>query len=218
MKKLTSILLSVLMIAALASCTVTIVPADTVADTAPETQKTFDVTTKDIVNIRIVLTDGRVMEAELYPDIAPITVQNFVDLCTSGFYDGLTFHRIIKDFVVQGGDPNGNGSGGSGKTIKGEFAENGVENNLKHTKGVLSMARRGEDAYGNKNYNSATSQFFIVSGPSSKANVANLDGKYAAFGKLTSGYDVLAQLESVATDSNNKPIEPITIKYIRVID
>jgi peptidyl-prolyl cis-trans isomerase B (cyclophilin B) len=217
MKKLTAILLSLLAVYALVSCTVTHVPAET-EEALPETQATFDVTTKDKVNIKIVLTDGRVMEAELYPDTAPITVQNFVDLCTSGFYDGLTFHRIIKGFMIQGGDPLGNGTGGSGKQIKGEFSDNGVENNLKHAKGVLSMARRGKDASGNMNYDSATSQFFIVSGESTSSNVSNLNGKYAAFGKLTSGYNVLAQLEAVETDGNDKPIEPITIKYIRVVD
>ena len=204
------------MMYALVSCTVTHVTEDTNA--LPETQASFDVTTKDKINIKIELTDGRVMEAELYPDIAPITVQNFVDLCTAGFYDGLTFHRIIKGFMIQGGDPLGNGTGGSGKQIKGEFSDNGVENNLKHAKGVLSMARRGKDSTGNMNYDSATSQFFIVSGESTSSNVSNLNGKYAAFGKLTSGYNVLAQLEAVATDSNDKPIEPVTIKYIRVVD
>ena len=215
MKKTISILLSVLTVVSLVSCTVTQVPAE---ETLPPTQSTFDVTQKETVNIKIELTDGRVMEAELYPQIAPVTVQNFVNLCTEGFYDGLIFHRIIKGFVVQGGDPLGNGTGGSGRMIKGEFSDNGYENNLKHTKGVLSMARRGKDSYGNMNYDTATSQFFIVSGSSSSSTVANLDGKYAAFGKLTSGYDVLAQLEAVATDSKDKPLEDITIKYIRVID
>ena len=177
-------------------------------------------TSKDPVNIRIELTDGRVMEAELYPDIAPITVENFVGLVKSGFYDGLTFHRVIKGFMIQGGDPKGNGTGGSGKTIKGEFAENGVVNSLRHDTGVLSMARRGYNPYTKEqNYDSATSQFFIVSGSAeSSPSVANLDGKYAAFGKLTSGYDVLAQLESVATDENDKPLEPITIKTITIIE
>ncbi len=180
----------------------------------PETQKTFDVTEKEKVNIKIELTDGSVMTAELYPDVAPITVQNFVDLCTSGFYDGLIFHRIIRDFMIQGGDPNGNGKGGSGKKIKGEFSANGFENDLKHTKGVLSMARRGKDAAGNMNYDTATSQFFIVTAKS----YPSLDGQYAAFGKLTSGYDVLARLNNVLTDENDKPISDIVIKYIRVVD
>ncbi|MBO4422267.1 MAG: peptidylprolyl isomerase [Clostridia bacterium] len=183
--------------------------------TVPDTQQSFDVTAKETVNIKIVLTDGRAMEAELYPQIAPITVQNFVDLCTSGFYDGLIFHRVIKDFMIQGGDPSGDGTGGSGKTIKGEFSANGVRNGLTHVKGVLSMARKGYNRYtGEYNYDSATSQFFIVSAES----YPSLDGQYAAFGKLTSGYDVLDQIQSVETDANDKPLEDVTIRYIRVVD
>ena len=212
MKKTICILLISVMLISLFAC------KEKTEETVPETQQTFDVTAKEVVNIRIELTDGRIMEAELYPKIAPITVQNFVDLCTGGFYDGLTFHRVIKGFMIQGGDPKGNGTGGSGKMIKGEFSANGVQNDLLHAKGVLSMARRGKDASGNMNYDTATSQFFIVSGTKDSANVANLNGQYAAFGKLTSGYDVLAQLESVQTDDNDKPLTPITIKYIRVTD
>ena len=179
----------------------------------PETQKTFDVTTRDKVNIRIELEDGRRMEAELYPDIAPITVQNFVDLCTSGFYDGLLFHRIVKNFMIQAGGTAENTEYKSSKRIKGEFAENGVENNLKHTKGVLSMARQVVDS---STYDSASSQFFIVTAKS----YPSLDGKYAAFGKLTSGYDVLAELDGVLTDKDNRnrPYFDVVIKYIRVID
>lgn len=176
----------------------------------------YDVSEKETVNVRIELTDGRCMDFELYPQIAPITVQNFVDLCTSGFYDGLIFHRVIKDFMIQAGDPNGNGSGGSEKKIKGEFSANGVKNDIHHTKGVISMARRGKDMYGNMNYDSASSQFFIVSGPDE--NVSHLDGQYAAFGKMTSGFNVLEALESVATDANDKPLQNIVIKTIRVID
>ena len=210
MKKLICLLLAVIMLTALFACG----KNDEVKDDVPETQQSFDVTEKDVVNVIIALTDGRVMKAELYPKIAPITVQNFVDLCTSGFYDGLIFHRVIKDFMIQGGDPLGNGTGGSGKMIKGEFSANGVQNDLKHTRGVLSMARRGKDSAGNMNYDTGTSQFFIVSAKS----YPSLDGQYAAFGKLTEGYDVLAQLEAVQTDENDKPLSPITIKYIRVTD
>ncbi len=166
MKKIIALFLIILTAVSLLSCGEG-KPADTAEPIkTPEKQQTFDVTTKEIINIRITLADGRTMEAELYPQIAPITVQNFVDLCTSGFYDGLIFHRIIENFMIQGGDPNGNGTGGSGKTIKGEFSANGVKNDLKHTKGVLSMARRGKDSSGNMNYGSATSQFFIVSADS----------------------------------------------------
>ena len=207
MKRLTVILLCSLLLISLFSC-----GKQTPVSDVPETQTTFDVTTKEKINIKIELTDGRVMEAELYPDIAPITVQNFVDLCTSGFYDGLIIHRVESDFVIQTGDPNGNGTGGSGHTIKGEFSDNGVENNLKHAKGVLSMARKST---GN---DTATSQFFIVCGATNSSKVKGLDGRYAAFGKLTSGYDVLSEIKSVKTDSNNKPLVDITIKYIRVVD
>ncbi len=207
MKKLLAVLLCAAMLLTIASC------AEKNGD---GTQTSAPVTEKETVKIRIELTDGRVMNAELYPKIAPITVQNFVDLARSGFYDGLIFHRVIKGFMIQGGDPKGNGTGGSGKTIKGEFAANGVKNDLHHTKGVLSMARRGKDASGNMNYDSATSQFFIVSGPDQ--NVAHLDGQYAAFGKLTDGYDVLEALESVPTDAYDKPLTDITIKTIKVLD
>ncbi len=206
MKKILSVFLAVITLITLVSCTVT----DNRSD-VPPTQNTFDVTTKEKVNIKIELKDGRVMEAELYPDVAPITVQNFVDLCTSGFYDGLIFHRVESDFVIQTGDPKGNGTGGSNHTIKGEFSDNGVENNLKHAKGIISMARANA-------YDSASSQFFIVCGASNSSKVTSLDGRYAAFGKLTSGYDVLAEIKSVKTDSNNKPLEDVTIKYIRVVD
>ena len=217
MKKIIAIIAAAVMIFTMSACTVKIVDnSSKTTPEVPETQATFDVTGKETVKIRIVMQDGDVMEAELYPKIAPITVQNFVDLCNSGFYDGLIFHRVIKGFMIQGGDPLGNGTGGSGKQIKGEFAANGVQNDLHHTKGVLSMARRGKDASGNMNYDSATSQFFIVSGPDK--NVAHLDGQYAAFGKLTSGLDVLEALEAVETDRYDKPLKDITIKYIRVVD
>ncbi len=175
---------------------------------APDTQATFDVKTKEDVKVRITLDDGRAMELVLYPDIAPITVQNFVDLATSGFYDGLTFHRISKNFVVQGGDPKGDGTGGSDKTIKGEFSENGIENTLSHKKGVISMARESD------NMDSATSQFFICTKDAS----ASLDGKYAAFGELTKGWDVLSALNNTAADSSEKPLEDIVINNIRVIE
>ena len=204
MKRTVALILAFVMLFALASCS-----------DVPPTGESFDVTTKDKVNVRMEMADGRIMEFELYPDIAPITVQNFVDLCQSGFYDGLTFHRIIQGFMIQGGDPKGNGTGGSGKQIKGEFSANGIKNDLNHTRGVISMARKGYNPYtGEYNYDSATSQFFIVT-----AEVyPPLDGQYAAFGKLTKGEDVLLDIETVKTDKNDKPVEPVTIKYIRVID
>ena len=209
MKKLTAFILIAVMIFAFASCAEG-KPAETKELTPPpETQKTFDVTQKEIINVRITLEDGRIMEAELYPQIAPITVQNFVDLCTSGFYDGITFHRVVAGFVIQAGDPTATGLGGSDKTIKGEFSENGFKNDLSHSKGVLSMARKSSDM------DSATSQFFIVLSNDKKDS---LDGKYAAFGKLTSGYNVLASIGSVQTDpSTDKPLEDVIINNIRVI-
>ncbi len=185
----------------------------------PAKQETFDVTTKEKVNVQILLEDGRTMDLELYPKIAPITVQNFVDLATSGFYDGLTFHRVVSGFVVQGGDPNGDGTGGSATKIKGEFSENGVENTLSHTKGVISMARQssltGAEGEVDTLMDSATSQFFIVLSNNAKTS---LDGKYASFGKMTKGFDVLEQLGAVSVDSNDKPIEEIVINSIRVVD
>jgi peptidyl-prolyl cis-trans isomerase B (cyclophilin B) len=129
--------------------------------------------------VEIHVKDVGVITAELYADIAPVTVTNFIDLVNQKFYDGLTFHRIISGFMVQGGDPNGNGTGGSGTTIKGEFKANGVENNLKHERGVLSMAR-------SQAYNSASSQFFIM-----HEDAPHLDGQYAAFGKVLSGIEVV---------------------------
>jgi peptidyl-prolyl cis-trans isomerase B (cyclophilin B) len=157
----------------------------------------------DKVMITITMADDSVMKLELYPDIAPKTVENFVSLAKEGFYDGLTFHRIIKGFMIQGGDPLGNGTGGSKKTIKGEFASNGVKNDLSHTRGVISMAR-------SKDPNSASSQFFIVHEDS-----PHLDGDYAAFGKLVEGYDVLDRLAQTPVKGDT-PIEKPVIKSIRV--
>lgn len=132
------------------------------------------------------------IKVDLYEDLAPITVKNFVTLAKDGFYDGLTFHRIISGFMIQGGDPLGNGTGGSDKTIKGEFAQNGVENNLSHTRGVISMARSNDP-------DSASSQFFIV-----QSDSTYLDGQYAAFGKVTEGMDIVDKIceDTPVTDSN----------------
>ena len=134
--------------------------------------------------------DYGTITVELYPDVAPITVENFVSLAKKGFYDGLTFHRIIKGFMIQGGDPLGNGTGGSDKTIKGEFSGNGVNNPLKHTRGVISMARSNDP-------NSASSQFFIM-----HQDASHLDGQYAAFGKVTEGMEVV---DKIANDA--KPVD-----------
>lgn len=145
-----------------------------------------------------------VMNVELYPEIAPNTVNNFISLANKGFYNNLKFHRIIKDFMIQGGDPKGNGTGGPGYSIEGEFTSNGFANSLKHTKGVISMARSQDP-------NSAGSQFFIMSGDAS-----NLDGEYAAFGKVTSGLDVLDKIRSVETSSNDAPKKDVVITSITV--
>lgn len=144
------------------------------------------------------------IEAELYPETAPNTVNNFIYLANSGFYDNLTFHRIIKDFMIQGGDPEGNGTGGPGYSIEGEFTSNGIANGLKHTEGVLSMARAQAP-------NSAGSQFFIMT-----KEASHLDGEYAAFGKVINGMDVVHEIENVKTGANDKPKEDVVIKSIKV--
>ena len=152
----------------------------------------------------ITMADGREMKGELYPDIAPQSVGNFIALANSGFYDGLIFHRVIPGFMIQGGDPKGTGIGGPGYRIKGEFAMNGVNNPLKHTYGVLSMARSMMP-------DSAGSQFFIMT-----SNSPHLDGQYAAFGKVLEGMDVADAIVSVKRDRMDKPLEPQTMKSIRV--
>ena len=154
--------------------------------------------------VTIQMKDGGVMKAELYPDIAPITVKNFVDLAAKGFYNGLIFHRVIPDFMIQGGDPEGTGMGGPGYCIKGEFSANGVRNDLKHTRGVLSMARANDP-------DSAGSQFFIM-----HADYPYLDGQYAAFGKLIEGIEVVDKIASVRTDYNDRPLEPQQIEFMTV--
>lgn len=154
--------------------------------------------------VTITVENYGVIQAELYPEIAQNTVNNFISLVKKGFYDNLTFHRIIKGFMIQGGDPKGDGTGGPGYSIEGEFTSNGFANSLKHTKGVLSMARTQDP-------NSAGSQFFIMTG-----DAPNLDGQYAAFGKVTSGLDVLEKIQSVKTNSNDAPIDKVVIKSITV--
>lgn len=151
------------------------------------------------------IKDYGTVTLELYPEKAPNTVNNFVTLANSGFYDGLTFHRIIEGFMIQGGDPEGTGIGGPGYSIPGEFAENGYEkNDLVHTKGVISMAR-------SQHPDSAGSQFFIMS-----ADASHLDEKYAAFGQVTSGIEIIEALEKVATDPQDKPMESVVIESVTV--
>ena len=150
------------------------------------------------------MENGDIMKAELYPEVAPNTVNNFVSLVKKGFYDGVIFHRVISGFMIQGGDPDGTGMGGPGYSIKGEFAQNGVENNLVHDAGVLSMARAMHP-------DSAGSQFFIM-----HKNAPHLDGAYAAFGKVTEGIDVVNQIAETDTDYSDRPLDEQKIKSMTV--
>ena len=154
--------------------------------------------------VTIEMENGDVMKAELYPEIAPNTVNNFISLVNKGFYDGVIFHRVIRGFMIQGGDPQGTGVGGPGYSIMGEFSYNGFANDLKHTKGVLSMARTMEP-------NSAGSQFFIMHETS-----PHLDGQYAAFGKVVEGEDIIDKIAAVATDYMDKPLEEQKMKKVTV--
>ncbi|SHE40250.1 peptidylprolyl isomerase [Clostridium fallax] len=154
--------------------------------------------------VTIKMKNGGVIKAELYPEIAPNTVKSFVSLIKKGFYDGLIFHRVIPGFVIQGGCPEGNGMGNPGYRIKGEFRANGFENNLKHTKGVLSMARAAH-------LDSAGSQFFIMTG-----DAPHLDGQYAAFGKVIEGMDVVDKIVSEKTDFRDKPLEDQVMEKVTV--
>ena len=154
--------------------------------------------------ITIQMKSGDVMKAELYPDTAPVTVQNFIDLAGKGFYNGLTFHRVIPGFMIQGGDPEGTGMGGPGYSIKGEFSSNGVRNDLKHERGVLSMAR-------SMNPDSAGSQFFIM-----HETAPHLDGQYAAFGRIIEGIEVVDKIAGVTTDYNDMPVEKQQIEFMTV--
>ncbi|MEG0157224.1 MAG: peptidylprolyl isomerase [Anaerovoracaceae bacterium] len=154
----------------------------------------------------IEMENGDVMKGELYPEIAPKTVENFAKLANEGFYDGLIFHRVIPGFMIQGGCPQGSGMGGPGYSIDGEFTDNGFENNLEHDRGVLSMAR-------SMNPNSAGSQFFVM-----VAKSPHLDGQYAAFGKVTEGMEAADKIVSVKTGMNDKPKEPQVIKTITIIE
>ena len=155
--------------------------------------------------VRITMQNGKTIDIELNPEIAPITCENFEKLVKQGFYNGLTFHRVIPGFMIQGGCPRGNGTGGPGWTIKGEFAHNGVANNLKHTRGVISMARAMDP-------NSAGSQFFIM-----HQDAPHLDGDYAAFGHVVSGMDVVDEIAAVATDWNDKPRTPVVMEKVEIV-
>lgn len=154
--------------------------------------------------VTFTMENGDVIKAELYPDIAPISVNNFISLVNKNFYDGLIFHRVIRGFMIQGGDPEGTGMGGPGYSIKGEFSANGVQNNLKHTEGVLSMARSMAP-------DSAGSQFFIMHKTS-----PHLDGQYAAFGKVIEGMDAVNKIAETATDYSDRPLENQVMKCVTV--
>ncbi len=154
--------------------------------------------------VTIQMAEGDTIQVELYPDTAPNTVNNFISLVKKGYYDGLTFHRIIKGFMIQGGCPDGNGMGGPGYNIRGEFSMNGFENNLKHTAGVISMAR-------SQMPDSAGSQFFIM-----HKDAPHLDGAYAAFGKVTEGMDVVDKLAETATDYSDMPLSPVVMEKVTV--
>ena len=154
----------------------------------------------------IEMENGGTMTLELYPETAPITVENFVKLANEGFYNGLIFHRVIAGFMIQGGDPTGTGMGGPGYQIRGEFSSNGVKNPLKHTRGVISMARSMQP-------NSAGSQFFIM-----HKDAPHLDGSYAAFGKLTDGFDVLDRIAGVKTNWSDKPLKPQRMASVTIVN
>ena len=156
--------------------------------------------------VTMTMDDGSVIKLELYPEIAPITVENFVSLIKKGFYDGLIFHRVINGFMIQGGDPLGTGMGGPGYEIKGEFASNGVKNDLKHERGVISMARSMRP-------DSAGSQFFIM-----HQVAPHLDGQYAAFGKVIEGINVVDKIATVKTDYSDKPVTEQKIKSMTVAE
>ncbi len=192
MKKTITILIAVCLLFALCAC----------GSASAKTDSTASYTDNPIVEITV--RDYGTITLELYPDVAPLTVDNFVKLCNEGFYDGLTFHRVMSGFMIQGGDPQGNGTGGSDETIKGEFAANGVKNELSHKRGVISMARA-------KSPDSASSQFFIVHQDSEF-----LDGSYAAFGAVTEGIEVVdAICENTPVIDNNGTVPS---EYQPVID
>lgn len=159
---------------------------------------------KEKIMVVIELENGKKIKLELYPDKAPITCANFEKLVREGFYDGLIFHRVISGFMIQGGDPEGTGMGGAKEKIKGEFAMNGVPNNLKHTRGVISMAR-------SMNPNSASSQFFIM-----HKDAPHLDGQYAAFGKVVEGIEAVDEIAETKTDYNDRPLNDIKMKKVYI--
>lgn len=199
MKKLTALTLILALICMLCACGS--------KSEAPKASPKADISelTSETTGITITLDNGKIIKANLYPDLAPITVKNFIKLCNEHFYDGLIFHRVISGFMVQGGGMDKNMMPKQTDTIKGEFEQNGVYNPLKHTRGVLSMARTS------LSMDSASSQFFIM-----HADAPHLDGQYAAFGEVTEGMEVVDEIAAAETDSNDAPVIPIVIKSITV--
>ena len=199
MKKPIVLLLAALMLLSLAC-------AKGKTNTDTNTTETQEDTTVDKTHpiATITMKGGGAIVMELYPEVAPESVKNFISLANSGFYDGLIFHRVIPGFMIQGGDPNGKGTGGPGYSIKGEFKANGVENNISHERGVLSMARA-------QAYDSAGSQFFIM-----HQDYPSLDGLYAAFGRAISGMDVVDKIANTTTDSKDKPYKDQVMETVRV--
>jgi len=216
-KKILAILLGMIFILVLGGCTKgTSTTKDnkptsnsSTEKTAPNANITEKPTDKANPVATIEMMDGAKIVIELYPDKAPNTVRNFISLANKGFYNGLIFHRVITNFMIQGGDPEGNGRGGPGYSIKGEFTANGVANTLKHTRGVISMARGGED------FNSQGSQFFIVA-QTSVGNSKSLDGLYSDFGMVTSGIEEVDKILAVKTDEKNKPLQEQKMKTVTV--
>ena len=180
--------------------------------TAKETEQTEKMENSSQYPIAtITMENGGTIVLELYPDIAPITVANFISLANSGFYDGVIFHRVISGFMIQGGDPDGLGTGGPGYTIKGEFTNNRVQNDISHERGVISMARQGNPYFPEMAYNTAGSQFFIM-----HADSPFLDGDYAAFGRVVEGMDTVDRIASCRTDGNDRPLEDQKMASVRV--
>lgn len=200
MKRITALTLIMVIMSMLVGC-----GSKNASAPEPTAQPTIEELTANTVGVTITLEDGDVIKADLYPDLAPITVENFKKLCNENFYDGLIFHRVISGFMVQGGGMDANMSPKQTDTIKGEFEENGVYNPLKHTRGVISMARTSLST------DSASSQFFIM-----HEDAPHLDGQYAAFGEVTEGMEVVDKIAAAKTDSNDAPLTPIVIKSITV--
>ena len=203
MKKTIVLLLVLLLLCCLACTKKTVATAEKTTEQKTENREETSVDKNHPV-ATITMKDGGRIELELYPETAPESVKNFISLANSGFYDGLIFHRVIMGFMIQGGDPLGKGTGGPGYSIKGEFAANGVSNDIRHVRGVISMARAAS-------YDSAGSQFFIM-----HQDAAYLDGQYAAFGRVISGMDVVDKIAKTTTDSRDEPYKDQVMESVRV--